>query len=64
MVNVPWFILVFPACKGIAALVQFIAGLGYPSAWQVTWNVEPCTGVAIEGGTFVKIGRPEIEPKN
>ena len=59
MVSVPWFIFVFPAGKGIAALVQVTTGRGQPSALQVTWNVVPCTGAASKGGTFVNIGRPK-----
>ena len=59
MVSVPWSTSVFPAGKDIPTLLQFIMGRGRPSASQTTWQVVRFTGLASDGGTFVKIGRPE-----
>lgn len=39
-------------------LIQFNAGDGNPSAWQVCRKVESSFGVASDGGVEVKIGRP------
>ena len=62
MVSVPWFTSVLPAGKGNSTdRLQVIMGRGYPSAWHFAWNVVPCAGEASEGGTVVKIGRPEME---
>ena len=61
MVSVPWFTSTLPAAKGNTDRLQVITGRGYPSAWHFAWNVVPCAGEASEGGTFVKIGRPEME---
>ena len=59
MVRLPPFMSVFPTGKGITSLAQFNVGAGKPSALQVRRNVECCIGVTSDGGTFVKIGRPE-----
>ena len=60
MVRVPWLTSVLPAGKGNTAdRLQVITGRGYPSAWHFAWNLVPCAGEASEGGTVVKIGRPD-----
>jgi len=59
MVSVPWFTSVLPLGKGIPTLLQLITGRGNPSAWQTAWKVLRCNGVAGDGGTFVKTGRPD-----
>ena len=61
MVSVPWLTSVLPAGKGNTDRLQVITGRGYPSAWHFAWNVVPCAGEASEGGTVVKIGRPDME---
>ena len=63
MVSVPWFTSVLPPGKGIPTLLQLITGRGNPSAWQTAWKMLRCIGVAGEGGTFVKTGRPDREDK-
>ena len=49
---------VFPVGKDSPDLRQLMVGGGNPSAWQACRKVERPFGVARDGGTTVKIGRP------
>ena len=60
MVSVPGLTSVLPAGKGSTDRLQVITGRGYPSAWHFAWKVVPCAGEVSEGGTVVKIGRPNM----